>query len=112
MNVSLDVNYFTAQMKNRKDKEIFNKYYTHFQIHLEHTKKYIEIKKEFYNYIFEILEQYKHNQIELPANKLIERIEIYNILYKDIEESIKLVKEDAMEYKNKFRDHLFYLIKK
>lgn len=112
MNVSLDVNYLTTQMNNKEDQEFFHEYYNHFQIHLEHAKKYMEIKKKFYNYISEILEHYKHNQIELPANKIIERIEIYNILYKDIEKSIKLVEEDAMEYKNKFRDHLFYLIKK
>lgn len=110
MNVSLDVNYFIEQIKTKEDQDFFYEYYNHFQMHLEHVKKYIKIKQNFYNYINTHLEQYNQNQLQ--SEKLIEKIEIYNLLYKEIEKSIKLVEEDAMEYKNKFRDHLFYLIKK
>ena len=103
MNVSLDSNYFTAQMKTKEDKEFFHEYYNHFQIHLEQAKKYIELKRKFYNYL--------KNRIE---NNIIlyNEIDVYKKLYNELEYSIKLIENDSIEYKEKFKCHLFYLIKK
>ena len=103
MNVSLDSNYFTAQMKTKEDQEFFHEYYNHFQIHLEHAKKYLELKRNFYIYL--------KNRIE---NNIIiyNELEVYHKLSNELEYSIKSIEEDAMEYKDRFRDHLFYLIKK
>jgi N-glycosylase/DNA lyase len=103
MNVSLDSNYFTAQMKTKGDQEFFHEYYNHFQIHLEHAKKYIDLKRNFNNYLKNKIE----NNI-LTYNEL----EVYHKLYKELEYSIKLIEKDAKEYKEKFKHHLFYLIKK
>ena len=36
MNVSLNSNYFVAQMKTKEDQDFFYEYHNHFQIHLEH----------------------------------------------------------------------------
>lgn len=103
MNVSLDSNYFTAQMKTKEDQEFFHEYYNHFQIHLEHAKKYLELKRNFNNYL--------KNRIE---NNIIiyNELEVYHKLSNELEYSIKSIEDDAMEYKDRFRDHLFYLIKK
>ena len=103
MNVSLDSNYFTAQMKTNEDQEFFYEYHNHFQIHLEHAQKYIELKRNFYNYL--------KNRID---SKIItyNELEVYQKLHNELAYSIKLIEEDAMEYKEKFKHHLFYLIKK
>jgi len=103
MNVSLDSNYFTSKMKTIEDQEFFYEYHNHFKIHLEHAKKYIALKRNFNNYL--------KNRIE---NKIItyNELEVYQKLYKELEYSIKLIEEDAIEYKEKFKHHLFYLIKK
>jgi len=103
MNVSLNSNYFVAQMKTKEDQDFFYEYHNHFQIHLEHVKKYIEIKKNFYNYLCNRIEQ------ELVR---YEELEVYQKLYKELDHSIKTIEEDAIEYKEKFKHHLFYLIKK
>lgn len=103
MNVSFDLNYFISQMKNTNDQEFFNEYYNHFQIHLEHVKKYIEIKQNFHKYL----------QTKLDTHIITsEELEIYQKLHKELEYSIDIITEDARNYKDKFRDHLFYLIKK
>ncbi len=104
MNVSLDLSYFITQIKNKEDQEFITEYYNHFQAHLECVKKYIELKKKFYRYIRQNLDQRKIIKFDT--------LQTYQSLSYDIDNSIKLIENDAIIYKEKFRNHLFYLIKK
>lgn len=104
MDLFLDSKYFINQVKSSQDKEIFIKYYENFQLHLIQVKQYINIKKEFLEYIKILLD----NPLKLSQSDLI----MYNNLYNEINTSITLIEHDAILYKNNFKKHLFYLIKK
>lgn len=104
MDLSLDSKFFINQIKTSQDKEIFTKYYDNFQLHLIQVKQYINIKKDLSKYIKLLLDQ----SLELSQSDFI----IYNQLYNEINNSILLIEDDAIRFKNNFKKHLFYLIKK
>jgi hypothetical protein len=104
MNASLNSTYFINQIKDTKDKDIFIEYYNNFQLHLEHTKKYIEIKQNMNTYIQNIL----INREDLTT---IDRI-TFEELNNEIKNGLQLIELDAMKYKDNFVKILFYLIKK
>lgn len=114
MELSLSTEYFLNQIKDNKDKELFIKYYDNFQIHLEQARKYINIKKS----LFLITEEFISNlkkELDLLTetdNKLEEELTHYIQLSNYINNSIKIIENDAMEYKEYFKKNLFYLIKK
>lgn len=103
MELSLSVEYFLNQIKNQDDKDFFILYYNNFQKHLEYAKQYIKLKKILENSITDLLDIKLTNADE---------INIYTNLNNNIRNSIKIVENDAMNYKENFKKHLFYLIKK
>lgn len=126
MELSLSMSYFLNQIKNNNDKDFFINYYENFQIHLEHVKKYIEIKKslqfkikEFINRLKMQLEDIyylKNINTRYATDKILSQINqeilLYETLYIDITNSLYTIEIDARNYKENFKKNLFYLIKK
>lgn len=90
MNISIDLNYFINKINKPTDKEFLKLYYEHINTHIQYTKNYIKLKEE----LIDLLLKYEHNE-ELINN---------------IKESIKIIENDAVEYKNSFRKKLLKLI--
>jgi hypothetical protein len=97
MNISIDLNYFINQIQLQEDKELLKYYYEHITKHIEYSKCYIELKKELLKYISNY-----HNNTNNNQNKLIQLIN----------ESINIIENDAMTYKNEFKILLYTLIQK
>lgn len=91
MNISLDLNYFINNIKNNKDKEFLKEYYEHFNKHIKILNDYIKIKQE----LKEIINKYDNKQYIID----------------DINNSIKIIENDGIVYKNIFKKELFELIK-
>jgi len=107
MDLSLDSNYFINQIKSSQDKQLFIKYYENFQSHVLITKQYISIKKELLIYLKSFLDNPTH-LLNLSESELC----IYQQLYNELNHSITVIEDDAIQYKNNFKKYLFYLIKK
>lgn len=134
MELSLSITYFLNQINNLNDRDFFIKYYNNFQNHLDHAKKYIQIKKqlldnirEFINMLTMQLEDvhYLRYLSNTLTNKSLQNITIYDInvqinneislyknMYKEINGSVNITELDARNYKELFKKNLFYLIKK
>jgi hypothetical protein len=110
MNISLDLNYFIDQISLKEDKELLTKYYEHITKHIEITNNNLKEKTQF----LEILINYQNNNNNTINNTTINNNhkELIHNLINEIKNSIKLIENDGINYKNLFREILFQLIKK
>ena len=94
MNISIDLNYFINQIESIDNKELLKYYYEHITKHIEYSIKYLQLKQE----LLDFISKNKSQQI------------FYKTLTDNITQSINLVENDAINYKNEFKKTLLKLI--